>query len=532
MCEDIKLKIEFTEEDLYKTLRKNDKEIIAHFYDSSIDDDKYFEYGIFSDIISNALSIQINKMSNNINSLGVDNNCRAIIEGLTILKMDKSGAISEEQKHLYRYQYALVDFANFDGLLSDSDKQHENYKQLWKDKEIAIEAAIKHFNCSREDLLSNVKKTRYDSPDFYLKKKLKEKIRFVDFIKDYPIFGEQSVQIYNLFSIFTHPRFELKLEFERMLYKIRANYIEIVEAAVFNFLIEQKLPIVVDHEENNVDGINEDLWQNADLKGNVSNMRLFEKTMFSIRQKLCFFDKGWDAFTCYYLDKCRPLILDMMIVLSLGYKEQAISKFKSFMEYTAAFSAINNADNEDDFKNLKKAFCLSSRLQFEELFSSMGINDIKITDNEDLKFLYEKHYKEKFSLDSFENFEKSIRSNSLYFLNGEETKSYNKLVKRAIEQLFVEESKANHVYAVFALANDMNHSSGYNFNASMGIWDMNQAVLAIAFDCLIKFSVMISLTLKEHGFENDVSVDIKQLFEFAKVSREELKATVEMYAKS
>lgn len=106
-------KIDFTEDDFYKTLREHDNAILKKFNDRDLNDEDYFFLGINSDIMSNALSIFINRLSGNSESIGIDNNCRAIFEAFVVLKMDASGEITPKQKELYRYQYALVDYDNF-----------------------------------------------------------------------------------------------------------------------------------------------------------------------------------------------------------------------------------------------------------------------------------------------------------------------------------------------------------------------------------------------------------------------------------
>ena len=70
-------------DDVYRSLRVHDKEILKHFNDEKLSDHMYLFYSINSDIISNALSLIIAIQTNNINSIGVDNNCRAIIEAMS-----------------------------------------------------------------------------------------------------------------------------------------------------------------------------------------------------------------------------------------------------------------------------------------------------------------------------------------------------------------------------------------------------------------------------------------------------------------
>ena len=91
---------------LYKSLKRLDSDILAKFNCAEITDEDYFFYGIHNDIVSNALNILVNYLTGNIESAGVDNSCRMILEALTILAMDESGDIETVQKSIYRYSYA------------------------------------------------------------------------------------------------------------------------------------------------------------------------------------------------------------------------------------------------------------------------------------------------------------------------------------------------------------------------------------------------------------------------------------------
>ena len=106
-------KIPFTIQDLYKTLRRHDKDILKHFNDDDLNDYNYLFYAINSDIMSNALSIVMNILINNEPTAGIDNNARSIIEGFVILKMLGSGEISETQQTIFRSHFAIVDYENF-----------------------------------------------------------------------------------------------------------------------------------------------------------------------------------------------------------------------------------------------------------------------------------------------------------------------------------------------------------------------------------------------------------------------------------
>ena len=252
-------RIYFTEDDFYKTLKEHDVAILKKFNEKDLNDEDYFFYGINSDIISNALSILINRLSNNSDSIGIDNNCRAIIEAFVVLKMDASGNITPKQKELYRYQYALVDYDNFKMAITEQEKENENYKRLILDREKAIKIAMEHFGCERK-VLNNYKFSA-DDPAFYLKKKLYDKITFAHLLSKYPIFNEKSLEIYEFFSLFAHPRFEKNPEAEKCYNEIRKAYVEIVLNYVFKYLANLKFLI----KDNKLKSFNDDFWFNPKL---------------------------------------------------------------------------------------------------------------------------------------------------------------------------------------------------------------------------------------------------------------------------
>ena len=499
-------RIHFTEDDFYKTLKEHDVAILKKFNDKDLNDEDYFFLGINSDIMSNALSILINRLSNNSESIGIDNNCRAIIEAFVVLKMDASGDITPKQKELYRYQYALVDYDNFRMAITEQEKENENYIRLSKDREKAIKIAMEHFGCERK-VLNNYKFSA-DDPAFYLKKKLYDKITFSHLLSKYPIFDEKSLKIYEFFSLFAHPRFEKSPEAEKCYNEIRKTYIEKVLNYVFEYLADLKFLI----KDSKLKSFNDDFWFNPKLANNVRNIKTLEQTFILLENLLCKFDNGWDAFTWFYLEKMRYLMIDMSINISLGYNEQVCSKLKSFIEYSAVFNAVNKSKNVEEFKNIKLGYCYSSRLQVEEYLDDLGLADATIFDKDLLKALFDVYYKDKYCVESYEEFEKKMRGNSLYFISNEEKKSYNPFCITLINDIFNNEEKNKFVKNIYKISKDMNHATGYNFNASEGIWfSASHRALIVAYEILIYFILLTANALHENGIERDVSIPIAQL---------------------
>ena len=516
-------KVQLTQDDLYKSLKKHDIDILHLFGKDDISNSDYFFAGINSDIMSNALSILINEMTSNLESVGVDNNCRAIIEAFVILKMEAVGDISDLQKEIYRYQYSLVDLDNFKKVIKEEDKQHPNYQSVIKDRAKAVEAIIKHLGCKEEDLL-NYKIASYD-PNFYLKHTLKEKINFASLLEKYPVFDEKISKLYEFFSLYAHPHFENNLVLEEGLNKVRQIYINQILDYVFKYLINTKLII----KDDSMPSFYDDFWGNPLLENNVVNIKTLEQTFILLEKMLCDVgDKQFDSFLSFYLEKMRYLTIDMLISMSMGYKEQVISKFKSFIEYTSIFVYINMVNSEGELNNLKRAFLYSSRLQLEEHLISTGIVKDNVVDTSVLKKLYETFYKEKYGLNDYQEFERNIRKNSLYFLSKNE-KNYTFFVKTALKKMFLDEEEQQ-VMSLYKISKDMNHAGGYNFNSSEGIWDSScWRVLIIVWKCLIQIILRVDLTYKEHGIECDIKIPIEQLKLFLQVAYDELEKVIKSY---
>lgn len=168
---------------LYKSLKKLDLDILSKFNCAEISDDDYFYYGIYNEIVSNSINILVNYLTGNIESAGVDNSCRMILEALIILAMDESGDISSVQKSIYRYSYAYVDLENFKLVTTKEQLQEERFKVIKADRNKCAKYIKKHFGCEYEDILRQ--NTGVDDPCFYLKKDLKDNIIFAKLIKKY-----------------------------------------------------------------------------------------------------------------------------------------------------------------------------------------------------------------------------------------------------------------------------------------------------------------------------------------------------------
>lgn len=116
--------------------------------------------------------------------------------------MDANGDISELQKTIFRYSYALVDLDNHRSLLDDAilDKMKKNEltKQILDDAEKCKTAIVTYFNCSKKDI--NKRNIDLDDPCFYLKKHINDKIKFSKLVKKYFVNNKALEEMYSFFQ--------------------------------------------------------------------------------------------------------------------------------------------------------------------------------------------------------------------------------------------------------------------------------------------------------------------------------------------
>lgn len=486
---------------LYRVLKRHDVEILKHYNCAEISDNDYFFYGINSDIISNALNILTNYLSGNIESVGVDLSARMILEAMVILKMDAKGAISENQKRIYRYLYAYVDEDNFHSLLKDlpEETKNERLKELLENKEKAKKAIIEHFGCSEKDLKN--RNISIDDPCFYLKTNLRDDIRFSKLLKKYSLGDGSEIKAYKFFSMFIHPRCEMDPQVQEWLVQFKKIYVDLVLNHVFEYL---KACDLLRYDENSSD-FDHDLFYNPLLANNVHNIKETEKLIHLLKKQVCYLPDGYDVFTWQFLEKVRYLVLDMMTSISLGYNEHVIAIFKPFVEEYSIFYAMGSVDTKEEFDLLKKAYWITSRIQLDDHFKESGI-EVASTPEEEIKNIYEHYYRDKYQMDDYQGFYMELRKNSLFFL-AKEKKSFNKHVRALIENVFVsDESESKNVMTLYRISKDMAHASGYNFNATASMVDVSaHKVLLYTYKLIIHFVLSASETLADHNIKTDVA---------------------------
>lgn len=447
---------------LYKSLKRLDLDILAKFNRAEITDEDYFFYGIHNDIVSNALNILVNYLTGNIESAGVDNSCRMILEALTILAMDESGDIETVQKSIYRYSYAYVDIENFKLVTTKEQFQEDNFKAIKNDRNKCARYIKKHFGCDYEDIQKQ--ESGVDDPCFYLKKNIRDKVVFAKLIKKYFPPDSSIGNLYEFFSIIVHPRCERYPDAEKATMETHQFFVDNILDVVSNYLTDNKMLPAAENESD----FNSDFFYNPLLANNVHNLKETELSFHLAMKTLCPLPDGYDWFTWFFLEKSKYLVLDMMISLSLGYTEHVVATFKPFIELFSVFYKINTVEDLTEFGYLKESYWISSRIQINEHLKNCGLSASNRDYRVELQALYDNYYAERYKVESFSKFYDKYLHNSLYFLDNSK-KSFNKFVREAIEGITTEEAQGKDFMTLYKISKDMSHASGYSFNATVDL---------------------------------------------------------------
>lgn len=486
---------------MYKSLKQIDLDILAKFNNPVMSDVDYFLYGIQNEIVSNTLNVLINYLTGNIESIGVDNSCRIILEALTISAMNNNGDITETQKSIYRYSYAYVDLDNFKPLTTKAQLQEEPFKSLMADRNKCANYIKQHFNCEYEDIVKQ--DNGVDDPCFYLKKTLNDKIVFAKLIDKYFPNDKNLGQLYEFFSIMVHPRYEMDPGAEIVTMEVHQHFVDDVLNLVADSLIDNNL---LQNSKSNND-FNDDFFYNPLLANNVINLYAMEFAFNLTIKNICDLPTGFDSFSWFFLEKTKYLVLDMMTSLSLGYTEHVIASFKPFMELFSIFYAINTHGDLTEFEYLKKSCWISSRIQFNEHIKKYNMPASNHTYMEELQALFDNYYAAKYKVNSFNKFYDKYLHNSLYFLD-DAKKSFNKFVRESINGISADDLQNKEFMTLYKISKDMAHASGYSFNATVDFVRVtSHRVLFTTLYVIYHFLLNAIETLAEH----DVKVDLEDI---------------------
>lgn len=466
-----------TLDDLYGHLKNTDVSLQRKLSNKDISDKDYFFCSLLDNLVSNTQSLIINKVSSNLDSIGVDINCKNIIETICVLKYISSVPISDDKAKLFRFIYPFKGLEEINSLFVSDDDKKVIYNILLAEKNKVtnlIETQLKLKKGEAENKLNE-----FNSPYFYLKKTLNEKIDFNQLLKKYPVYNEENNHAYEFFTSLNNTYFVNDDNNKLLINNLRNKYIDIVIDYATRYLNENhfinvNLPAT---------SFSKDFINNPYFKVHLENSSWVNGAFDFIEENFAIINNKKDKFSLYVYEKLNKLCIDMFFCLSLGLADQVINKFNSLVELASIDNYLSLCPSEEKEK-IKSGLSVLTRARI-----SSFLTRTKQTNNfiyeKDLKDLFDSYYKEKYKIDDFEKFKDEFINNDLYFID-KDIKSFSPLIKKLTDTLN-NPNFSNNFTTLYKLTSQLSYASRYFFISGQLILDtIAQKELQIVYDYLIE----------------------------------------------
>ena len=471
-------------DDLYGHLKNTDSSLLRRLNNPNITDQDYLFCGLLYNLISSTQSIIINKVSANIDSFGVDINCKNIIETICLLNYISTVPVSDEVAKLFRFVFSFKSSEEIKSLFEKEDKNQIIYKILTTEKEKAIKIIESATSLKKEDIDSRI--DSLDSHFAFLKKTIEEKINFNELLEKYPVYNEIENQAYAFFTSANNVYFDIDSNNKLQIDALRKKYIDIV--------IDYATTYVTEYNFINTNlqstSFSKDFINNPTYKNHIENVSWLNGAFEYIKDTLGNINNKKDNYSLYFYDKLNKLCIDMFFCLSLGLSEQVLNKFRVFVEMVSLDYHISNLSNEDK-DNIVKGLYLLTRARINQYLINTKQGS-KFECDKELKELFDSYYKDKYKMESYDEFKKHFIINYLYFIK-QDIKSYSPLIKELVDDMTKNKKFSNDFELLYKISCDFESTSRYKFASGNLIYDtLAQKALKIVFDYLIE-----SLSFKE-----------------------------------
>ncbi len=438
-------------EALYKELSKRRVYILSMFDNDYINDDDYFYYGIYYDLINNAYNIVLSKIVGYSASLGVDISARTMIEALIILEINKKGKIDSQMKRIYRLSYSAVEKDNEVKIKEKDILNEKDLSQREKDYQELIETVCDYFGCSKNELLNTYS---ISDPYLYLLKDIDDKTNFLSIAKKYDVDIDSFIEPYSFFSVMIHPRF-LSPDQEKELEPQRDEYLSSLLGRVKDLFKE-------DQDKVKNLSVNDLNWQIRMMSKSSMDEIKRVTDLFIRYQKLL--PKDLFSYLYYYIYIIEPLILDIHFSYYLKNYDLVIPKFKSFIETTSVFLHFYHAKDQKDIYYQSEGLRIGSEYRFSRWLKSLNTKE---RDNQ-VEKLFFSYYNKRYSINGVGGFTKNLENEPLYFIKDKNC-SFHSLVRSENSSKYLSDSGPSEVSSLYEVALDMCHASGFTFNQSQEV---------------------------------------------------------------
>lgn len=436
-------------------------------YNYSVDD---FEPILFKELLINVRLILENEKYGNFSSMGVDVCARVIIEVCTLLRASKQNRLTDGQKKLFLLEYFGIDYDKL-----GNKEVHEELKELLKNPyNKLIEEYMNILGCSEEEAKKVAKERRPYLKYCYKKAPYKNMLSFI-----YSVQHEEFVEYREKINFFIHPsyrdlgrnknRSDLTSERKKIVNQvlILASY-HIPEVENKGYVKSKWNNVYVDGETlttiNNLNKLFKEAFKNPFLTDDCE-----EDWAQSILE-----DKETRKTIFHCIDSVKATLVDIFICESLGYKTQTIARLKSILEMISLIGALLRSDKIDvDAENFAQHSIVTLNIKNQDLYhvlKKVGEGK-KLNETEQLRYdyylermkeWYESFYKDKQYPETFEEFEKGIRSSQLYFLKPNSRYKYKELFDDTIKRFIFNNQIIREIGSDYAWSAQLGHASAYN----------------------------------------------------------------------
>lgn len=490
-------------DNLYKVLKIYDKRFYKQFDNLELSDESYFLIAIKSELVSHSLSAVVNLLKKNYLSPGLATNLRAIIEDIAIFRMYESNELSENNYKIFRKMFFFIEESNFRKQKTKDTKLTEEQKKSLKNyKKETLKFIAEILHCKVKDL--EKWNSNLDSPVFFLTTNIKKPVKMTKLILEK--FDNNICQFYKNLGIQIHANY-FPDKIYHGLSDIRNDMFSLIFKDVLSIISSgEKLPSLESEES-----LENELTKNplySDHYKSICNLDcLINYTIFLIEEE-GLLNTSFDRFE---LSQLKSLWIDIRLNLLLGYSEQVVAKFKSFIEIASIYGIIKSLKATEQVYIIE-GFQISSLFQENELTNKVldVNNQIESLDNR-LRFIHDSYYKEKYEI-AFKKFKEEIINNSLFFLKNKNKKSYSKFVKEFLKIYYGNKTiSLNKTYALYKISQDFNHGGGYLFDVTEGISD-SSAICILNFIQELFVSVFSDCNAKLNNKKISETIDYLKLY--------------------
>ena len=415
------------------------------------------------EMINNTLGLLINEFEHNTDSMGVDLNCRSIIEASSLIKMLQSNDLSDEvvAKFCFYNQYRILIFKK--EILKDNpifdDFGLNELKEITKNTSDEYEKQIEDLIAKYQEVFSMTKEETIE----ILKARdplLIGKNTFGSITHRY--LGDEYYSLRRFFSFGVHPFYfhQVDIDFRNgMKLKLITRVLELVEDMLNEIDIDingiQSYQQYKKNKQEVIDTIN----KVCEAYGN-------SKKGF-----------GGDGYFRCYVSQRKSMIKDCALMALFSIDLQFQCKYKIFIELFAMHekmteSMTNGKDHANKFADLFKAnsyYNFSRILNEHVLYNSPDLR--RITDN--LKEDVDKYTTEALEISegiAKEDLLEGFANNPLFFINFDKKQTIIETINYLIVRHIDGEGMGMVMKAIYDISASIDHPSGLIFDSSSSIF--------------------------------------------------------------